>query len=180
MCVLIFSTPFVWNIFHSKKTWARYDHKCILVFMYKYPLFYSYLNETWIFSTDFRKMLKYQISRKSIQCEPSCSIRTGERTDKTNVIVTFRNFANVLKTPYFLKMKWKVVEGTRQWQRGRFRKYNNNKEGMPGTVASVTLGCKQKLRNKKQAQKGLHRSLFVSYHLKIQEKGGFRFITSNW
>jgi len=33
ICVLIFSTTFVWNIFHSKKKWARYDKKCILVFM---------------------------------------------------------------------------------------------------------------------------------------------------
>ena len=28
MCVLIFSTTFVWNIFHSKKSSARYWHKC--------------------------------------------------------------------------------------------------------------------------------------------------------
>jgi hypothetical protein len=28
MCVLIFSTTFVWNISHSKKNWARYYHKC--------------------------------------------------------------------------------------------------------------------------------------------------------
>jgi len=34
MCVLIFSTKFVWNISYSKKSWARYDKKCILVFMY--------------------------------------------------------------------------------------------------------------------------------------------------
>jgi hypothetical protein len=33
MCVLIFSTTFVWNISHSKKNWARYIEKCILVFM---------------------------------------------------------------------------------------------------------------------------------------------------
>ena len=33
MCVSIFITPSVRNIFHSKKTSARYDHKCILVLM---------------------------------------------------------------------------------------------------------------------------------------------------
>jgi hypothetical protein len=30
---LIFSANFVWNISHCKKAWARYDHKCILVYM---------------------------------------------------------------------------------------------------------------------------------------------------
>ena len=29
MCVLIFSTTYVWNIAHSKKNWARYDQICI-------------------------------------------------------------------------------------------------------------------------------------------------------
>ena len=29
-----FSTNSFWNIFHSKKKWARYDRKCILVFMW--------------------------------------------------------------------------------------------------------------------------------------------------
>jgi hypothetical protein len=28
-CVLLFGTIFVWNIFHSKKNWKRYYHKCI-------------------------------------------------------------------------------------------------------------------------------------------------------
>jgi hypothetical protein len=32
MCVLISSTAFVWDIYHSKKNWARYDKKFILVF----------------------------------------------------------------------------------------------------------------------------------------------------
>ena len=32
-CISIFSTTFVWNIFHSKQNWARYDQICVLVFM---------------------------------------------------------------------------------------------------------------------------------------------------
>jgi len=38
-------------------------------------------------------MLKYQISCKSVQLETICSLRTGKRTDMTNLRVTFRNFA---------------------------------------------------------------------------------------
>ena len=34
LCVFILSTTFICDIFHSKKKWARYDQKCILVFMY--------------------------------------------------------------------------------------------------------------------------------------------------
>ena len=33
MCVLIFSTTFVWNISSCKKKWARYDKKRMLDFM---------------------------------------------------------------------------------------------------------------------------------------------------
>jgi len=33
ICVLIFSTHFVWNISHCKKSWARYYHRSTLVFM---------------------------------------------------------------------------------------------------------------------------------------------------
>jgi hypothetical protein len=34
-----------------------------------------------IFMTDFRKMLKYQISRKTTQWKPSCSMQTDGRTE---------------------------------------------------------------------------------------------------
>ena len=56
----------------------------------KYPLFLSDFNETLIFSTDFRKEPKYQVSSKSVRWEPNCSIG---QTDVTKLIVSFRNFA---------------------------------------------------------------------------------------
>jgi len=54
----------------------------------KYPLFLSDFNEKIIFEN-----MKYQISWKSVQWEPSCSMRTDGRTDTTDLIVAFRNFA---------------------------------------------------------------------------------------
>jgi len=43
-------------------------------------------------------MLKYQISLKYVQLEPSCSMRTdGLRTDKMKLIAAFRNFGNAHK-----------------------------------------------------------------------------------
>ena len=46
----------------------------------KYPLYLSDFNKTWVFPTDLQKRLKYQVSSKSVQWEPSCSMRTDRRT----------------------------------------------------------------------------------------------------
>jgi hypothetical protein len=97
MCDLIFSTTFVFNISHSKKKWTKYDTKIYIGLHVKYPLFLSDFNETWIFSADFRKILKYQISLKSVQWQPCCSVLTDGRIDITKLIVAFRNFANAPK-----------------------------------------------------------------------------------
>jgi hypothetical protein len=74
--------------------------KCLLV--------WSDYNQCWIFSTNVRKFVKYQISWKSVQWETrrvvSCGQtdrRTDGRTDMTKVIIPFRNFANAPKHSTF-------------------------------------------------------------------------------
>jgi len=93
MCVLRFFTTFVRNVYHSKKNWARYDKSYIGLHV-KCPLFLSDINETLIFSTDFRKILKYQMLWKYVQWELCCSMRT----DMTKLIVATSNFANASET----------------------------------------------------------------------------------
>jgi len=52
-----------------------------------------------MFSIDVRKLLKYQISWKSVAWNPSCSMRTDGQSDMTKVIVTILYFANVPQKP---------------------------------------------------------------------------------
>jgi len=57
-----------------------------IVKMYKarhaqYRYYYQILRKPWIFSTDFRRISKYEILWKSVQWKASCSMRTDVRTD---------------------------------------------------------------------------------------------------
>ena len=62
----------------------------------KYPLFLSDLNETRIFSLDFRTIIRYQISWKSILWKPSCSVLTDRRTHGQTQI--WRSYVNKCPT----------------------------------------------------------------------------------
>jgi hypothetical protein len=61
MCVLIFYSTFVWNIYRPKKNWARYDGKNILVYMSSVRYSCQILIKIDFLCTDFRKILKYNI-----------------------------------------------------------------------------------------------------------------------
>jgi hypothetical protein len=103
MCALIFSAPFVRNISHSKKNFSVvFSQMCIRIHV-KNQSFLLDSNKTGIFSIDFRKILKYNISGQSVRWQPRCSVRTdGWRTDRradtTKLRVTFRNFVNGSKS----------------------------------------------------------------------------------
>ena len=55
----------------------------------------------------FQKKVRYQVSSKYVQSEPSCSTwtdrQTDRQTDMTELIVAFRNFANAPKKKVGMK-----------------------------------------------------------------------------
>jgi len=91
------------------------------------PSFLTAFNENRIFSIDFRKILESQISWKSVQWEPRCSIRKDGWTNMTTPIDAFRNSANAPKhTTYKLKTKnkpFRYVQNLRSFQRRIMKKF---------------------------------------------------------
>jgi len=62
MCVLISSVTFFLKHFSLQEELDEILLKIYIGFNLKYPILLSDCNETWIFSKDSRKILKYQIS----------------------------------------------------------------------------------------------------------------------
>jgi hypothetical protein len=89
ICVSFYSRTFVQNIFHSENIYQvtlqicteMHEGLCVKWFL-KLPN----LNKNWSSSTIFHKILKYQISWKSIQQFLSCFTWTDRRTDWMNLI----------------------------------------------------------------------------------------------
>ena len=70
----------------------------------KYRIFLSDFNETRIFTADFRKILKYQFSWKSVHWEPSCSMRTdGQKDIHDEANTLFTNLRMHLKDTSWLR-----------------------------------------------------------------------------
>ena len=102
MCVLTFSTIFVWNIFHSKKNWARYDKKNTYLF-----LCLSDFKESWIFSEVFSKKKTQKSNFVTIRPVGADMFQADGRTDMTSLIITFRHFEKAPKNRRPRKMQLK-------------------------------------------------------------------------
>jgi len=72
-----------------------------------YSSFLSDCNEIWMLWTDFRNILKYQISWKSLRWEPNCSFRTNRRIEMTKLLWIFGCFDHFrLEIPRKLQKVW--------------------------------------------------------------------------
>jgi hypothetical protein len=93
-CIFRFSLQLLSEVFLILRGIQRDTAMNVHRFSCNVPVILRDFHVTWIFSTNFRKILKYQLSWKSVQWEPSCPMRTGEQIDVTKPTFAFRNFAN--------------------------------------------------------------------------------------
>jgi len=95
MCVLIFSTTFVWNISNFKKKWAKYYHNCTQLFRKVpviIPTFIKCEFSRRVFEKEKTKKLQYQINKIPSSGSPvvPCGRADGrtDRHDEANIRVS--------------------------------------------------------------------------------------------
>ena len=95
--VLIFSTTVIWNISHSKKNWARYDQKCLLVLKWSTRNYRQILMKVEFSRQIFDKFSNTKFhqnltSRRHVVLYELIDRRT-DRYDES-LLVAFRKFVN--------------------------------------------------------------------------------------
>ena len=96
-CVFLFPLQSLYEAFFILRRIKRGMIKNAYCSSCKTPVILYNYYKTWILSTNFWQILKYQISRKSVQGVLSCYMQMAGRTDMTKLIVPFLNFANPSK-----------------------------------------------------------------------------------
>jgi hypothetical protein len=101
MCVLIFSTTFVSNIFNSKKNWARYDRKCTSVFMWSTLYHCQILMELEFPRQNFEKYSNINFHEN--ESRGSRVVPCGRTDGRTELVIAFCNSASAPKVTLQLK-----------------------------------------------------------------------------
>ena len=92
-CVFGFLYNFNLKYFSFREEFSQIWSKIYTGLHVKCPFVLPYLiKKTWFFWTKFRKIHKLQISWKSVQWGPSCSMLTEGRTDVTKLKVNVLDF----------------------------------------------------------------------------------------
>jgi len=120
MCVLISSETSIWNISHSKKSWAGYDQKCTLLFMSSARYRCQILIKLEFSRQILKKTLKYQnvmsvrpVGTKLFHADG----RTARQTHMTQLIFAFSQCWQYAKEYcYWSPSLWKPRRNKKEWR----------------------------------------------------------------